>query len=122
MQLISQEVREALPPLYTHESAPDPICTVKYFCPWGKWTAFAYEASVEFPDGTSCSLTEWTRDRPADRPEDVRFFGYVVNQESEIGYWSFREMEAIRGPAGLRIERDLYFQPQPLSVIRARHP
>jgi hypothetical protein len=37
----------------------------------------------------------------------------------ELTYWSLGELEALRGPFGLRVERDLHFEPTRLSVITA---
>lgn len=67
---------------------------VKFFTPWSNWTWYA----TEF-DG-----------------EDT-FFGLVYGFERELGYFSLRELEKIRGPMGLCIERDLYFTPRKLSEI-----
>jgi hypothetical protein len=44
-------------------------------------------------------------------------FGLVVGFEIELGYWSLSELEAARGPWGLPIERDLWFEPTPLSQL-----
>ncbi len=35
----------------------------------------------------------------------------------ELGAVSIRELEALRGPLGLPIERDLYWTPKPLETI-----
>jgi hypothetical protein len=96
MKLLTQEIRKRLPPLRATEHQEDPIARVKFFTPWTYWTWYA----TEF-DG-----------------ED-EFFGLVRGHEIEMGYFSLRELESIRGPFGLRIERDLYFKPTPLSKIRA---
>ena len=32
---------------------------------------------------------------------------------------SLKELKSVRGPLGLRVERDLYFRPQPLSRIKS---
>ena len=37
--------------------------------------------------------------------------------ENEFGYFSLRELESIRGPFGLTIERDLYWTPKPIREI-----
>lgn len=44
-------------------------------------------------------------------------FGLVDGHEREFGYFSLDELLAMRGPMGLRIERDLYFEPCPLSKV-----
>jgi hypothetical protein len=35
----------------------------------------------------------------------------------ELGYFSLSELEEVRGPLGLPIERDLYWQPKTLIEI-----
>ncbi len=39
-------------------------------------------------------------------------------QDPEMRYISLRELAALRGPKGLLIERDLFWQAIPLSRIR----
>lgn len=51
-------------------------------------------------------------------PAEGIFFGLVQGFEVELGYFSLAELEEIRGPGGLTIERDLHFEPRPLSEIR----
>ncbi len=95
MKLMTEEVRTRLPQLYVTQKEKDPVARVKFFTPWTNWTWYA----TEF-DG-----------------EDT-FFGLVDGQFVEFGYFSLAELESIRGPAGLRIERDLYFSPTPVSEIK----
>lgn len=95
---MNKEISEKLSPLYSQEEVEDPICPVKYFDPCGSFTWYA----VEF-DG-----------------QDI-FFGKVVSYicpEGELGYFSLTELKSIRGPLGLGIERDLYFEPRPLSQCK----
>jgi Protein of unknown function (DUF2958) len=40
-------------------------------------------------------------------------FGYVIGLEEEWGYLLLSEVEEIRGPLGLPVERALWFQPGP---------
>ena len=68
---------------------------VKFFTPDSYWTWYA----TEF-DGTDT------------------FFGLVDGQEQELGYFSLSELEDVRGPLGLPVERDLHFNPTPLSEVR----
>jgi hypothetical protein len=96
MKLLTEEIRKTLPPLYSRENTKDPIVLVKFFTPWTSWTWYA----IEF-DG-----------------EDI-FFGLVDGFEKELGYFSLSELESITGPAGLQIERDLYFSPTPLSQLKS---
>jgi len=96
MKLLTKENLKALPPLYSQEDAGEnAIAHVKFFVPWGNWTWYA----TEF-DG-----------------EDT-FFGYVVGQYSELGYFSLKELKSIKHKTmGLGIERDLYFTPKTLKEI-----
>ncbi len=96
MQLLSQEIRQRLPKLYSQESVEDPIAQVKFFHPLSNWTWYA----TEF-DG-----------------EDL-FFGLVQSFEEELGYFSLSEMQSIK-VGGFGIERDLHFIPTPLSKLRKK--
>ncbi len=98
MQLLTQELRDKLPPLGATEKADDPSAVVKFFTPDSSWTWFA----TEF-DG-----------------EDT-FFGAVSGAEFEIGYFGLSELQEVRGSLGLSVERDLYFKPTPLSQIRREY-
>jgi hypothetical protein len=87
MDLLTAEIREALPSLRSTEPlGMDAPIIVKYFTPTSSWTWYA----TEF-DG-----------------EDL-FFGLVDGHCKEIGYFSLSELEQFRGPYGLGVERDLYF-------------
>ena len=97
MKLIDQEVAKQIPALYSQEHNKDPIVFAKFFTPWSDWTWYA----IEF-DG------------------DDLFFGFVQGFDHEFGYFSLSEMESVRGHGGLKIERDLYFKPQPLSQFLGR--
>ena len=98
MKLLTQELRRKLPPLYSAEKCADPIVHAKFFTPDSSWTWFV----LEF-DG-----------------EDT-FFGYVVGLDCELGYFSLEELESVRGPLGLAVERDIYFKPRLLSEVKAIH-
>ena len=75
------------------------IVVVKFFTPDSSWTWFAVSASQDEDNG------------------DVQFFGFVNGLEAELGYFWLSELESARGPLGLPIERDLYWQPKPLSQV-----
>lgn len=95
--LVPEEVARRLPPLYSQEEHGEAaIAQVKLFTPWTSWTWYASEYD----------------------PEERIFFGVVVGHERELGNFSLDELEAIRGPGGLRIERDLYWTPRPLRECR----
>jgi hypothetical protein len=95
--LLPPDVAAKLPPLYFNEGqGEDAIALLKLFTPWTTWTWYATEYN----------------------PEQRLFFGLVVGQERELGYFSLDELEALRGPGGLRIERDLNWEPRPLKECR----
>jgi hypothetical protein len=116
MKLLTEEIKRQLKPLYACEKEKDPVAVVKFFCPWNQWTWFAWEACWQTEDGRELPLTE----NPAGG-RDALFFGAVRGDAFELGYFSLRELETVRGPAGLRIERDLHFRPTPLSKIREQY-
>jgi hypothetical protein len=43
----------------------------------------------------------------------------VIGFEREWGYFALSELEAAKGPLGLPIERDLHFEPTPISQVLA---
>ncbi|MCA9290639.1 MAG: DUF2958 domain-containing protein [Phycisphaerales bacterium] len=94
-RLLDDETLQSLPALYTSEEVEDPMVHLKLFTPWTNWTWYV----IEF-DG-----------------DDV-FFGLVDGHELELGYFTLSELESIRGPGGLRIERDEHFEAKPLSAVR----
>ena len=52
---------------------------------------------------------------------DDIFFGLVVGFEIELGYFSLKELQEVRGPMGLPIERDLYYEPKSLRELMEKH-
>ena len=96
MKMMTKELERKLPALYSQEENDDPLVLVHYFVPWGSWDWYGYEYD----------------------PKRRLFFGLVKGIETELGYFSLDELESVRGPLGMRIERDLYFEPRPLSAIQ----
>lgn len=79
-----------LPPLYATEKwrVEDKVLGAKFFTPDSSWTWYV----VEYDGEDLC-------------------FGLVLGFETEWGYFRISELEGARGPMGLAIERDLYFEP-----------
>jgi hypothetical protein len=102
MKLITKAIERTLPKRYSQENNPNPNAVVKFFTPWSNWTWYVLEGEKQ-EDG------------------DYLFFGYVVGHDSELGYFSLNELMSVRGPVGLKIERDLWFKPTPLNDIKAQH-
>ncbi|SRR5258706_217466 len=98
-QLLDQENRNKLPKLYANEEKGlEAEALVKFFTPDSNWTWYASEF-----DG-----------------EDI-FFGLVSGFEVELGYFSLSELEGVKGPMGLPIERDLHYKPETLSKLMEKH-
>jgi hypothetical protein len=97
MKLLTQEIRASLPPLYAQGNAADPIAHVKFFTPDSSWTWYVTEGQA--------------------RGDDCLFFGYVIGLEAEWGYFALSDLENVRGPWGLPVERDEDFEPTPMSDI-----
>lgn len=95
MKLLTKELRKKLPPLYAQEKlGGKAIAHLKLFTPSSSWTWWA----TEF-DG-----------------QDL-FFGLVEGHEKELGYFSLSELESVKGPMGLGIERDLHWRPKTFEEI-----
>lgn len=103
MKLLTNALRKDIPALYSSELNPDPMVVCKFFTPDSNWTWFVVEGQPEIVDGEEVDFT---------------FFGLVHGLEQELGYFSLQELESVKGPLGLRIERDLYFKPCKLSNVR----
>jgi len=72
MELVTNEIRKDLPPLYSMESESDPTLRVKFFTPDANWTWYA----IEF-DG------------------DDLFFGLVIGLETELEARSIYQLREI---------------------------
>ena len=95
--LIPKELIEKMkiPKLYETEEQKDPIAHIKLFI--DGWTWYITELSID---------------------DDI-CFGYVVSPfESELGYFSLKELESIKGALGLGVERDISFTPTALAIVR----
>lgn len=95
-ELMPAEIAATVPALYSQERVKDPTVHVKFFTPDSSWTWY---------------VTEYD-------PGDRLCFGLVDGFEQEMGYFSLDELESVHGPLGLKIERDLWFKPCPLSKVR----
>jgi hypothetical protein len=94
MELLPESIAQQIPPLYAQEESPDPIAHVKFFTTDSNWTWYVTEYDAQ----------------------DI-FFGLVQGFEEELGYFSLHELSQGTDLMGLGIERDLHFQPTPLSQL-----
>ena len=104
MKLLPKEIREQLPPLYSQDGkGGKAVVYTKYFTPSSNWTWLVTEGEPVLDESQN--------------EVDFKFFGLVFGHERELGYFLLSELEEVRGPLGLPIERDLYFKPKPLEEI-----
>jgi hypothetical protein len=91
MKLLTKEIVSQLPALRTTENTPlsEKKAVCKFFTPDSSWTWYAVEGEQE--------------------GDEFVFFGLVEGLEREWGYFYLSELESVRGPMGLPIERDLHF-------------
>lgn len=101
MKLLTKEIEERFKKTGRQEDVEDPIVIARFFNPAGRGTWYATEYD----------------------PEERMFFGYVSlfnDYNNEWGSFSLDELESIRLPFGLGIERDMYFDPKPLSKAKEK--
>lgn len=104
MKLLTKEILNKLPKLYSTEEIPTENKTIvcKFFTPDSSWTWFVVEGE--------------------ERDGDFLFFGLVQGLETEWGYFCLSELQSVKGPLGLHIERDRFFKPCLVSELKAKHP
>jgi hypothetical protein len=96
---MTKEIEAKLPKLYANENKkPEEVpIIVKFFCPWNSWSWYITEGEKQ--------------------GDDFLFFGYVEGDFPELGYISLNELESVKGPMGLKIERDMYYGEHKLSEV-----
>jgi hypothetical protein len=93
MKLLTKEIEEKLPSIEEAKSADDPVVQVKFFHPLSNWTWYV----VGYTDG--------------------HFWGLVDGDFLEAGLISLEELKSVK-LLGLGVERDLHFEPKPMSEVR----
>lgn len=97
-RLLTKGILAKLPALGSTSEIRDPIVQVKWFTPDSNWTWWVIEYD----------------------PESRIAYGLVDGLEQEFGTFYLDEVEEIRGSLGLPVERDLHFDPQPVSQAMNR--
>ena len=99
MKLVTKEIENKLPGIGSTDGKDkkDVAVVAKFFTPDSNWTWY---------------VTEGER-----KGSDFLFFGLVDGFEKELGYFTLSQIESIRGPLGLKVERDLYFGKRFLSEL-----
>ncbi len=100
MRLMTKELEKRFAQVGSQEFVQDPVIIAKFFNPSGAGTWYATEYDAK----------------------DRTFFGYVSifgDWNDEWGYFSLQELESYKGPFGIGVERDLYWEEtHASSVIR----
>jgi hypothetical protein len=128
MKLMTKEVEALFKRFGRQEDNSDPIVVAHFFnpCGPGNWwaTEMYYVVKKEEPGG-DMEIIEVEASKTSEKIEgvvvDITFFGYVSIHGDfcdEWGYFSLNELQSVKCPPfGLGIERDLYFDPKPISKV-----
>lgn len=98
MRLMTKQLERRFAVVGDQSDLEDPVVIAKFFNPCGAGTWYATEYD----------------------PKAKVFFGYVSifgDWNDEWGSFSLEELEAYRGPLGLGVERDLFFDEKPFSQV-----
>ena len=98
MKLLTQKIKKQLPPLYATQDEKNPKIIAHFFSPMGKGDWYVIEGEEE-DDG------------------NYMFFGLVDLLCKEYGYFSLKELESIKLPLGMKIERDMYWTPKRVNEL-----
>ncbi|MCK9544957.1 MAG: DUF2958 domain-containing protein [Novosphingobium sp.] len=95
MKLLTKQLEERFKKIGSQENAKDPIAIAKFFNPTGAgtWIATEYDSKNKI------------------------FYGFVSIFGDHWGSFSLKELEDLKLPFGLGIERDMYFEEQPISKV-----
>ena len=98
MELLSPAIIKRFNRVGSQQDVADPLVICRFFNPTGLGTWFATEYN----------------------PQTKVFFGYVVlfgGVDNDWGSFSLLELSAHRGFGGLGVERDLFFDMKPFSLV-----
>jgi hypothetical protein len=102
VKLLTQLIRKRLPPLRSQDGkGEEAFAYAKFFTPDSSWTWYASEGAPVLDE--------------KGMEVDYEFFGLVYGLEKELGYFTLKELESVRSPLGLGVERDMFFSSRPLS-------
>lgn len=96
MKLLTQELLKKLPPLgHSIKSKEEPQAIVKWFTPDSNFTWYVAEYN----------------------PENGMCWGLVDGLDKEFGYFMLEEIQSLKGPLKLPVERDWSFDPVNLNSL-----
>lgn len=104
MELIDNKTKEILSQYKpgTQSEKQKPLAIAKFFSPVGRGTWYVLEAEQINDD-------------------DWLFYGYVESPISpefnEYGHFTLKELESVELPFGLKIERDIFFEPVEIESV-----
>lgn len=98
MNLLTKNLIQKLPGLCETEEIPteNKVAVAKFFHPWSNWTWYV----IEYDGKDTC-------------------WGLVSGHEAEFGYFTLSELSKVQYPAGISIERDIFFRPTLVSELAA---
>jgi len=99
-KLITKEIEKKLEkrPLYSTDGKTTAKSIYKFFNPCGIGTWHVFEGE-KLADG------------------DWLFFGIAILHETELGYFRLSDLQSLKLPFGLKIERDKYYTPKTKAEI-----
>ena len=92
---IPKWMKDHIPPIGSTQNDDNPYAVIKLFTPDSNWTWYV----TEYDGNDTC-------------------FGLVAGHETEWGYFSLSEISSVRGPLGLRIEREKFTKPTRVKALR----
>ena len=101
MKMLTKKIENDLAkyPLYSQDGkGKDAVVICKFFNPVGRGTWYVLE-------GQKLENGDW------------EFFGIVDFYEREYGYFTLSQLQEVRLPFGMRIERDMYFDKCKVSSL-----
>ena len=88
MPLLTDDLRSRLPPFFSQEDA-DPVVYARFHLLDTDRAWYVIEGQPE--------------------DDDYVFFGFTAGTDAKYGHFRLSELEAVRGPSGESVERDLTF-------------
>jgi hypothetical protein len=116
MKLLTKEIEKRFAEIGGQDGkGENAIVVVKFFNPCGAGTWWATEIEeYRMDDRKGCWKIAYTLkekeqyEKEGYEVDDVIFFGVAQITDTEWGSFSLKELQELRLPMGLRIERDLY--------------
>lgn len=112
-QAIARELYAADQQVIETGGAPDKI-VAKFFTPWASATWFITSGTPVDQDGEPTTI---------ENAKDWHLFGFADlgdRLNAELGYVMLSDLESLKGPFGLKVERDLHYS-STMSQVLAKY-